>query len=303
MFKAISHSLHLLRSSTPTSRQWATSSGSRRSLVTQISPTTSLLRAEHTSNEVYLLGTAHISEASANEVIQLVDQIKPDTVFLELDPPRAARLRHSSTHSNNDDADEAMFLQGIQRLGAQSGGGGMPFGEEMLKTFFRKFYGILKRYGYVPGIEMLAAMKEAERIGAKLEYGDRDIHDTIRELSGALNPSLIMKASTIQPPTELQEIFQNSFQGGGGGGGGLEGLGDTVEAMKTREHARMMTTWMDQALPPITEVMLHRRDKVMAENLRKNCGQGKVLAVVGMAHMDGVEREWAALEGRHSMLS
>lgn len=267
-----------------------------RTLVTQISPTTSLLRAAHTPNEVYLLGTAHISEASANEVIQLVEQIRPTTVFLELDPPRAARLRHMQGQ-DEDDAEE-LFLKGLKQL--TNHGGKLPFGEEMLKNAFRGFYSLLKRYGYVPGIEMLAAMREAERVGAKLVFGDRDMNVTLRELSSTLNPAMFMKAATIQPPVELQQILQGAFAGGGAG---LEGLGDSLEAIKTREHARMMTTWMDEALPPITEVMLHRRDKVMAENLRKNCGEGTVLAVVGLAHMDGVEREWGDLESGPALLS
>ena len=84
---------------------------------------------------------------------------------------------------------------------------------------------------------------------------------------------------------------------------GLEGLGDSLEALKTREHARLMTGWLDDALPQITEVMLHRRDRVMAENLRKHCGQGRVLAVVGLAHMDGVEREWEKLGTGPALLS
>ena len=273
--------------------------GSRRTIVTQISPTTSLLRSNHSDNEIYLLGTAHISEASANEVIQLVHQVQPTQVFLELDPPRAARLRHSQGGKNDEEEAEQLFLKGLQRF--TSGGGGIPFGgEEMLKNFFRGFYGILKRYGYVPGVEMLAAMQEADRVGAELFYGDRDINDTLRELAASLNPAQLMKAASTPPPPELQQVLQQAFAGGGGG---LEGLGDSLEALKTREHARLMTGWMDKTLPQITEVMLHRRDRVMAQNLRKKCGQGRVLAVVGLAHMDGIEREWESLGKGPALLS
>jgi len=79
----------------------------RRNIVTQIGPTTSLLRSDNTDNEVYLLGTAHISEASANEAIQLISVVQPQKVFIELDPPRAARLR-ASEYQNEDQFENAM---------------------------------------------------------------------------------------------------------------------------------------------------------------------------------------------------
>jgi hypothetical protein len=84
----------------------------RRTIVTQISPTTSLLRSDNSDNEVYLLGTAHISEASANEAIQLISLVQPQKVFIELDPPRAARLRASvgqtNRHNEEDQLEKAM---------------------------------------------------------------------------------------------------------------------------------------------------------------------------------------------------
>ena len=42
--------------------------------------------------------------------------------------------------------------------------------------------------------------------------------------------------------------------------------------------------------------MLHQRDRLMARRLRENCPSGTAVAVVGAAHLDGVEREWVALE-------
>ena len=37
------------------------------------------------------------------------------------------------------------------------------------------------------------------------------------------------------------------------------------------------------------QVMLTERDAVMAKNLRRDCRSGRIVAVVGMAHMDGLE--------------
>ncbi len=44
----------------------------------------------------------------------------------------------------------------------------------------------------------------------------------------------------------------------------------------------------------IVQVLLHERDEFMARELRKQ--SGRVVAVVGMAHMDGIERWWDRMQ-------
>jgi len=34
----------------------------------------------------------------------------------------------------------------------------------------------------------------------------------------------------------------------------------------------------------------------MAQMLRKHCSNGKVVAIVGMAHVEGIEREWEMID-------
>ena len=42
-----------------------------------------------------------------------------------------------------------------------------------------------------------------------------------------------------------------------------------------------------------TKVLLHERDRHMANNLINWCGNAeRIVAVVGMAHMDGIEKLW-----------
>jgi len=150
---------------------------------------------------------------------------------------------------------------------------------------------MLRGYGYVPGVEMLAAMKEADRIGAQLVYGDRDVNDTLREIKSAFSSLQLMQVMTAGlPPPEIQSIMMDMANGG------IESLGDNVELLKTRENARALSTYMTTVVPDVANVLIHRRDKTMAMNLHKYCGERKVVAVVGLAHVDGIEREWQAIE-------
>ena len=60
-------------------------------------------------------------------------------------------------------------------------------------------------------------------------------------------------------------------------------------------HTRLHPT-SNGAFLLYTNVMITKRDVHMAMMLRRHCGEGKVVAVVGMAHMEGIEREWEKLD-------
>lgn len=51
-----------------------------------------------------------------------------------------------------------------------------------------------------------------------------------------------------------------------------------------------MTDYMRKLHPGAVRVMLDERDDVLCSNLLK-C-EGRVVGVVGLAHLDGIERRW-----------
>ena len=79
---------------------------------------------------------------------------------------------------------------------------------------------------------------------------------------------------------------------GGLFGGGASGIAAAVENLKNREHVAALRRHLNGAAPSVVEVMLHQRDRQMVNALRRKCQSGVVVAVVGLAHMDGIEREW-----------
>ena len=54
---------------------------------------------------VYLLGTAHVSSDSAKEAESLIDEIKPDSICIELDKERLENMLHPKKWSDTDIAD------------------------------------------------------------------------------------------------------------------------------------------------------------------------------------------------------
>lgn len=230
--------------------------------------------------------------------------VKPKTVFVELDPARAAQLRNRSSDAKkggNEDENVAPFdLSNITSHPLFSGGG--AFGKMGLPANFAQILesmpNLLKRIGWLPpqGGDMMAALEEADRIGARCVYGDVEFSQTIREMKGAMgklmmNPSQLL-TSIPPPPNELGNIF----------GGLLSGQNDpkeVVEMIKSRERAQQCTTYLRRAFPSIYHVMITKRDVHMASMLREHCSDGKVVAVVGMAHVEGIEREWEELDAKN----
>ena len=51
-----------------------------------LSNTTSFLRNLDTGSEIFLVGTAHVSKRSAQEVREMITLVKPDVVMVELCP-------------------------------------------------------------------------------------------------------------------------------------------------------------------------------------------------------------------------
>ena len=272
----------------------------RRHLVTHISATTSLLRSDTSDNEVYLLGTAHFSEASSKEVVDLIQLVKPKYVFVELDANRAAQLRSSGSTSKNSSSSVDSFNSLFKRIGKDLPPNmlqQMPPQMNKILPMLQSAPDMFKRMGWLgnQGGEMKVALEEAERLGIECIYGDVNFEVTIRELRLAImgmaaNPMNLMKmiGNAPSPPKELAELTGIIMSGGN--------PTQMIEAVKTRDQAKQMTKYIRETLPPLYEVMISKRDVHMAKMLRRHCSDGKVVAVVGAGHVEGIEQQWEALE-------
>lgn len=233
-----------------------------------IDNTTSFLRNYKTGAEIILVGTAHVSKQSAQQVTEVIDVFKPSTVMVELCPARAERLR-----SGKKNAD---FLSSFFKPGAK-------FGQELFKLSMRGFYHYLQSLGLEPGGEFKAAMKAAEKHNARIVYGDRNVQETLQQLAGAVSMQDLLKMLTrggvSDPPKNMVEFFERS--------GSFE---ERVERMKTRVMARQMSDYMRSLNPQFAKALIDDRDAHMFRILSKI--EGRVVGVVGLAHLDGIERLW-----------
>ncbi len=114
---------------------------------------------------VYVLGTAHVSQASVDDVHETVDREQPDVVAVELDEGRYRQMQGGTP----DDIEAKDLL---------SGNTVFQFLAYWMLSYVQAKLG--EQFDVEPGADMKAAIEAAEQNGHGLALVDRDIQVTIQ---------------------------------------------------------------------------------------------------------------------------
>eukprot|EP01135_Chromosphaera_perkinsii_P001042 Nk52_evm12s157 gene=Nk52_evmTU12s157 len=156
----------------------------------------------------------------------------------------------------------------------------------------------IKGMGFIPGMEFRVAYDEAERLGARYVPVDQDVQVTMTNISRGV----ITAMARFNPLKFIEMVTSKLLQQAGSAGaaspGGLGKLfgGDFLNSF-TRKDVRDIVQWQRETFPvEVVDALLDQRDVYMARELftRNEIG-GRVVCVVGMAHMDGIEKNWEAM--------
>ncbi|KAJ6917355.1 traB domain-containing protein-like isoform X1 [Populus alba x Populus x berolinensis] len=122
-------------------------------------------KAEGGKCVVYLVGTAHVSQASCREVEAVIRHVKPQVVFLELCASRVGLLtiRNLKVPTMKEMIEKWKKTQNAPQI------------------FLSWFYATVgEKLGVVPGSEFQVAFEEARKCEAKVVLGDRPAQITFR---------------------------------------------------------------------------------------------------------------------------
>lgn len=218
---------------------------------------------DHT--EVVLLGTAHISQQSADDVRAAIDAGGHEGVAVELCQPRYQRL------TGDDDWHDVDLFRIVR-----SGRAGMVAAQLALSAYQKR---LADQLGIEVGAEMRAAIDAAGSRELPLWLIDRNIGVTLRRLVRAVpwwqRWTLITGLVTslvARPQLGEQEI----------------------ESLKEKDILESTFTEFAQQSPALYEVLITERDRYMAARLRQRIRQehpGRVLAVVGAGHLAGIAEQ------------
>ncbi|MHC3437065.1 TraB/GumN family protein [Natrialbaceae archaeon A-gly3] len=120
---------------------------------------------ERERGDVQVLGTAHVSQASVDEVNETIDRERPDVVAVELDEGRYRQMQGGTP----DDIEASDLL---------SGNTVFQFLAYWMLSYVQSRLG--DRFDVEPGADMKAGIAAAERNGAGVALVDRDIQVTIQ---------------------------------------------------------------------------------------------------------------------------
>jgi pheromone shutdown-related protein TraB len=215
------------------------------------------------NDNIILIGTAHISQESVDEVRHAIETHKPDIVAVEL-----CQRRHE-TLTKKDKWENTPVTALIKGNNAY-----FMLAQTFLSSIQRR---LGEEYGVEPGSEMIAAMQEAEKRNLKVALVDRDITVTLKRAwrkMGIREKFRVswefLKALVGYDEEELEEL-------------------DLKELMKQDVISAMMEEFSKIA-PSAATVLIHERDQYIAQKIFEESKKGKVVAVVGAGHLNGIQK-------------
>ena len=209
------------------------------------------------SPNLRLVGTAHVSSKSVEMVRKEISEYEPDIVAVELCKSRLSSLKEPESLDSEDllkiikEGKSPMILL-QSALAAQQRKMGLTTGEK-------------------PGAELLEAVQSAEESNIPVEMIDRDVVVTLRRAwrgMGIIEKWRVLSTLLLEEEEEGELSID-------------EILGDSDMLSKMMEDAR-------DVAPGAGEVLIDERDAFLAGRLQQIGGNGKVLAVVGAGHLEGI---------------
>ncbi|CAH3115336.1 unnamed protein product [Porites lobata] len=234
--------------------------------------------------KVYLVGTAHFSKESQEDVEKTIQAVQPDIVLVELCKSRVDILKYDEEFLLREakNIDMQKLKLAVKQSGLVAG-----FMQVLLLSVSAH---ITKQLGMAPGGEFRAAYREARKIpGCQIHLGDRPIQVTLSRAMGALSIWQKMKLAwhliTTKDPISPED----------------------VEKCKQKDLLAEMLAEMTGDFPTLYRVFVSERDQYLARSLRLSATpieihnpdgepQGVVpsvvVGVVGIGHVEGIRENW-----------
>jgi pheromone shutdown-related protein TraB len=209
-----------------------------------------------------LIGTAHVSRASADAVRELAASGAFDAIAVEL-----CQARYDALTAERKWTDLDLFRV------LREGKAGLVMANLALSAYQRR---IADQFGIEPGAEMRAAAVAAKERNLPLQLVDRDLATTLRRSYASVPwyKRIYLMSGLALGMVSSDEIDEES-----------------IEKLKEGDILESTFTEFAEHSPQLYEALISERDRYMSARLREeNAGaQGRrVLVVIGAGHMKGM---------------
>ena len=207
---------------------------------------------------VILVGTAHVSQESVELVKLVFEQEHPDDVCVELDAKRFEAISHPNRWESLD-LKEIIRKQQLSTLMVN-----------LVLASFQKRLG--DKLGVLPGMEMLEAIRMAEKHNIPVILGDRDVRVTMRR---AWRNTPFWRKSLLVSSLMLS-IFDTT-----------EVSEDEIRNLKKQDVLSEMMKELGEEVPTLKVALIDERDRYLAKKIVETPGK-RTVAVVGAGHVAGI---------------
>ncbi|MCM3761388.1 TraB/GumN family protein [Alkalihalobacillus oceani] len=220
-----------------------------------------ITRISQDGKEFILVGTAHVSKKSAEQVKEVIEAERPDAVCVELDQQRFETIQNADRWKEMDifkimKAKKTTFL--LMNL--------------VISSFQKR---IAKQFGIQPGQEMIQGIESAKEVGAELVLADRNIQITFARIWR--NVGFWGKAKLLTQM--IGSIFTNETISE-----------EELEQMKSQDMLNATLQDFSTSFPRLKVPLIDERDQYLAQKIKEAPGK-KVVAVLGAAHVPGITEE------------
>lgn len=226
--------------------------------------------------DVWILGTSHLSEESVADVERVLRAVRPDNVVVELCRSRAGIMYVTTDSSAGEPLLKSnMFsLGGSKFFGAVNRsinlGGQTALALRLLLAVFSSKIssGVNRPFGE----EFRAARKVSEDLGAQLVLGDRPIEITLERAWKSLSWD------------EKTKLVVSLFRG-------ITSTTDTSQDEKAAGSPYELYEKLSISYPSLLQPLIHERDMFLAWSLKRSKAVNKsktVVGIIGKGHMNGV---------------
>ncbi|QUG43609.1 TraB/GumN family protein [Psychrobacillus sp. INOP01] len=211
--------------------------------------------------EIILIGTAHVSRQSAEQVKEVIDREQPDSVCIELDEQRYQSIIDNNKWKQTDifkvikDKKATLLLMNLA-----------------ISSFQNR---MAKQFDIKPGQEMIQGIASAKENGAELVLADRNIQTTFSRIwhnLGWTGKSQLLTSvffSIFSKDTISEEEMEN---------------------MKSKDTLNAVLAEFTESFPKLKTPLIDERDQYLAQKIKEAPGE-KVVAVLGAAHVPGITKE------------
>jgi len=210
--------------------------------------------------ELKILGTAHVSQKSVDDVKSAIDEFHPDIVAIELDPARFSALKKQAKDPTVEDVLEVKNFNSLLI--------------QWLLSYLQRKIGV--DVGVEPGAEMKAAIEEAESRNIPIALVDRDIRLTLLRFwkSMGIFEKIKMFFALLYSIAEVDK-----------------GEEFDIESLKEQNVIDAVMDEFRKFSPNGAHALIDERDAFIAHQLvllKAQRPEGRILAIVGAGHCQGI---------------